>query len=316
MRFRFASLAVLALAATIGLAACGEEETPPPAEGEGKTYTVTFVQSGQEDVVKTVSEGGTLTDIPTPKDRTGYTVGWDVSDYSDVRADFTVHAVETPNDYTITYVADHGSLQSNTQTVTYDANYTLAVPTETGDYTFSYWKRADGTGIAQKGVWKIAENVTLTAVYADPLTVTFIQTGCAPVVKTVVEGGTLTDIPRPQAKTGYTVVWESADFTNITKSFTVNAMETPNNYTITYDLGTLANDRYATISSKTQTVTFDTTFNLYTPSCYGYTFVKWVITGTDTAVTNGTWDRDDHLPLTAVWEKDESSDRWAWTKFY
>ena len=58
---------------------------------------ITFVQSGQEDVVVTIKKGESLEDIPDPAQKTGYTVVWDVTDFSNIDEDLTVNAVETPN---------------------------------------------------------------------------------------------------------------------------------------------------------------------------------------------------------------------------
>ena len=47
---------------------------------------VVFKQDGFDDIVKTVSAGETLTDIPTPVQtgETGYTVVWDRTDFSNI----------------------------------------------------------------------------------------------------------------------------------------------------------------------------------------------------------------------------------------
>ena len=37
----------------------------------------------------------------------------------------------------------------------------------------------------------------------------------------------------------------------------------------------LAEDRYASIPSATQTVVYDALYSLYVPECYGYDFIKW-----------------------------------------
>ena len=45
-------------------------------EKPGKV-NVTFKQSGCVDIVKKVNKGETLTDVPAPAEKTGYTVTWD-----------------------------------------------------------------------------------------------------------------------------------------------------------------------------------------------------------------------------------------------
>ena len=91
------------------------------------TCTVTFKQNGEANVVKTVKQGEDLTDIPTPKEKTGYTVVWDITDFTNITEDMEVNAVATANTYTITYDANGGSVATATQVVTYDEETTLAM---------------------------------------------------------------------------------------------------------------------------------------------------------------------------------------------
>ena len=63
---------LLALVMLFGATACGTNDES--GNGQKETFTVTFVQAGQDNVVKEVKEGETLTDIPALKGRTGYTV--------------------------------------------------------------------------------------------------------------------------------------------------------------------------------------------------------------------------------------------------
>ena len=127
MKKTFFAVVLAALcAAMLGLCACdGGQETPP----EPETYTVTFVQSGQDDVVRTVEAGGTLTDVPEPVAKTGYTVTWDRSDFTNITQNLTVHAVETADKYTLTYDAGIGSVDGDGIEVTFGAEVgTLPVP--------------------------------------------------------------------------------------------------------------------------------------------------------------------------------------------
>lgn len=310
-RGKFVVCCALAAVAAIAAGAC----TAKPGDSEKAQFTVTFRQSGYEDVIK-FSSGGAFDgkEIPATQSRTGYTVTWEEVDFSNVRADVVVNAVETPNEYTITYVAGDGATVSpTTQKVTYDSQYTLVVPErEDGEYTFGYWKY-DGAAITNTGVWKIAADVTLTAEWignAETYTVTFVQNGQEAITRQVTKGGELTDIPAPQPKTGYTVTWDRTDFSNVSGNLTVNAVETPNEYTITYDL---ENKEGATISSTTQTVTYDAPYNLYQPTCEGYTFSGWKRADNGKTFENGTYTLTENITLIAVWEEEEEE---SWTKFY
>ena len=143
--------------------------------------------------------------------------------------------------------------------------------------------------------------------------VTFIQEGQTDIVIKVKRGETLTNIPTPADKKGYNVVWSVTSFENITSDLTVYAVENAKSYTIRYNLGSVSNDCYAKIDSYSQTVTYNQSYVLEIPECYGYKFKGWVISGTDTAVTDGFWLTDSDLTLTALWEYAAKSDRW-WTE--
>ena len=71
----------------LGLTGCNKNNDPPVPPVT--TVTVTFVQTGEENIVKTVEFGGTLTDIPTPAARDGFIVAWNRTDFSGLVEDIT-----------------------------------------------------------------------------------------------------------------------------------------------------------------------------------------------------------------------------------
>ena len=144
-------------------------------------------------------------------------------------------------------------------------------------------------------------------------TITFIQRGFPDIEKKVKEGKTLTEIPVPKGKTGYTVQWDRSDFSNITSNLNVYAIEIPYIYKIEYNLGDKPSE--VTISLTEQQIAFGEQYQLQTPSRPGYIFVKWVISGTDTEFKDGIYSLPYDVQLTAIWEIDHDHDRW-WTSFY
>ncbi len=69
-------------------------------------YTVTFKAEGSEDIVKTVTYGEDLTDIPAVPEREHYNQVapcWDVTSFEGISSDITVNAVYTANVYTVTW---------------------------------------------------------------------------------------------------------------------------------------------------------------------------------------------------------------------
>lgn len=80
-------------------------------------------------------------------------------------------------------------------------------------------------------------------------------------------------------------------------------------YTITYDLGELANDEYVEIEAATTSVQYSKTATLLVPTCDGYVFKGWKNAEGELVGATLTCAGDE--TLTAVWEKDESADRWG-----
>ena len=133
------------------------------------------------------------------------------------------------------------------------------------------------------------------------VTITFRQDGQEDIVKTIEQGTTLTDVPTPVGKTGYTVVWNKTDFTNVAESVIVTAVETAKTYTIILSVGD-----NASISQTTITVTYGQAYELPTPSNPNKTFKGWKYNGEDFAST-GTWELDveaGELTIVAQWKLD------------
>ncbi|MBQ9728304.1 MAG: InlB B-repeat-containing protein [Clostridia bacterium] len=287
-----------------------QEESSPVGEREeaessseatvGYTYKVTFKQLNQPDVVKTVKEGNILEDIPNPAPRTGYTVVWEQVDLTAIDKDIEVNSIETANTYEIKYDAAGGEVLTKKQEVVFDTVVDLALPTREG-YAFVGWTN-QGNAV-MSGKWTIADNVTLVAVWQKKIvkrvTITFSQTGYEDIVKELDQGATLAeaDVPKPQAKTGYTVSWSQTEFFNVQENVKVQAVAVPNDYTITYD----ANG--GSVKRETQTVTFDKTPEAFVvPERNGYEFVSWQYAGV-TVLPSDAWTIADNVTLVAQWRE-------------
>ena len=285
---------------TLGLAACkgiddnGDNNTDNPPQEETTTYTVTFKQTGVEDVVRTVNAGEALTDVPAPQEKIGYTVVWNTQDFSSVTQDLTVEAVATANTYKITYDAGDGIVTSTEQDVVFDSTPTHPTPTYSG-YEFIGWYR---NGLAVSGKWTIAENVTLVAGWEKipTYTVTFVQAGQQnKVYENVERGSEFTSIPECVEKKGYTVKWKDTDLAklaNVTGNVTVNAEENPNTYKITYDAGD------GVVTPTYQDVLYDSTPTHPTPTLDKHEFTGWYYKG---VAVSGKWAIAEEVTLTAGW---------------
>lgn len=137
----------------------------------------------------------------------------------------------------------------------------------------------------------------------ESVTVTFRQEGQADVVKTVVKGNALTDIPTPSAVKGYTVEWDTKDFGKIDADTVVNAVATANVYTITFDYGNSGFEGPATM-----TVTYDGNFKLPENQSASVAFkgVSWKIDDTDETLSEGKYTIDHNITVKFVYtEKSE-----------
>jgi len=83
--------------------------TKEEAGEEANTHLITFVANNKVVATRIVAHGGTLTDIPEIPEKIGHmktTPVWSVTDFRNIRKDMTVHAIYTPDVYTITFVID------------------------------------------------------------------------------------------------------------------------------------------------------------------------------------------------------------------
>ena len=115
--------------------------------------TVTFMQTGYENIVKSVEKGKALeqSDIPTPNPVKGHTVVWDKTDFSVVNESLTVNAVATPNEYTIQLIYNapesQKTLVSETMPTQITVKYgeTPILPEyENGGYVIVGWRYENG----------------------------------------------------------------------------------------------------------------------------------------------------------------------------
>lgn len=206
------AITLIGLLSCVGCTSSGDNSSG--SENNGTTeYTIRFVQDGQEDVVKKVNAGQSLTDIPNPQSVTGYTVVWENVDFQNITEDLTVNAIATANSYTVTYDVNGGLLNITTESFVYDADYVLPTPTKE-NCEFVGWKNGTET-VELTGEWKIATNVTLVAQWEEKETYTITynlgtntQAGLLFSTQTVVYGEDFTlVIPSNENNALYFVHW-------------------------------------------------------------------------------------------------------------
>ena len=269
------------------------------AHWQALSYNLVFDPSGgtlSGSSSLTVIYGGVYPDLSTAS-RTGYDFqGWYTGENGTgsqikkggevvILNDSTLYAYWSPQNYTVSFDANGGSVTTTSKSVTYNSTYgDLPTPTRAG-YSFNGWytETSGGTQITSTTKVQITLAQTLYARWAaKTYTVTLSANGGSvdPTSKSVTYDSTYGDFPTP-TRAGYTFKgWftaasggtpvTSTTKVQITDAQTLYAQWTANKYTVEYD----ANGGNVGTSSKQ--VTYDATYGaLSTPTRTGYTFKGW-----------------------------------------
>ena len=132
-------------------------------------YAITFMNG--DDVVEVVKFSVDNNDKQPPAvpEKKGYTGVWGAYNFSQFENQ-TCNLNYEANTYEINYNALGGTAGVASQTVVYDAEYTLTTATPSKDYQdFLGWQDEDGNMVSD-GIWTTDSDVTLTAVYSKGLT--------------------------------------------------------------------------------------------------------------------------------------------------
>lgn len=135
--------------------------------GDGaKTYTVTFVQEGFDDVTVTLEAGEILTEVPEPHKIAGYIVEWEDVDFSKIQSDTTIKATVTANEYLIRYHVDDKTTSLYEQKVVYGENYVLTEPVKEG-FVFVKWVIKGTDFVFESGTYTKVGDTDLIPVFLE-----------------------------------------------------------------------------------------------------------------------------------------------------
>ena len=288
-----------------GLCACDTASSTPDGEkNEPSSYTVVFEQNGVKDIVKTVGKGETLTDIPVPQAKMGYTVAWDITEFSSIMKNMTVKAIETPKKYTILCDENGGEdLAVDVLTVEYDALYALPTPTHSDGLLFKGWYIGE-TNVATSGIWRTDEEITVTAVWQCRLT--FQQDGVSDKIFYVDYGKAFTDVPQIEnVPIGIHCYWSVLDFSSVTENMVIGIIAEKKQFSI------CLNWNNGSGKTKTVTVKYGENYSLETPSSLGHTFACWTYNGEEIPLS-GIWSLgDENIILDAKWINNAEIGDWT-----
>ena len=277
------------------------------------SYNLTYELNGGEcDNLTEVYVFGTGAELPVPA-RKGYTFGgWSFGENErffampvETFGDKKLYANWTANAYTITYNANGGTLDDNTQSVVYDSEVTLKTPSRDA-YTFAGWYNGDV--LVSSGVWTIADNVTLVARWTkNNFKIAYnlnggTNDGDNPLSYVISEKDIAIKAP---VKNGYTFLGWSVSGSNEKREnyvieagawgdLSLTANWQANTYAITYDYNDGATEK------TTQNVTFDSAYKLIVPTRNGYDFDGWYIG--DEKITDGMYKTASDITLKATWK--------------
>lgn len=201
--------------------------------------------------------------------------------------DITITARFEPDKFNITLNPGEGTINQSTLSLAYGKEYSLPSPMpESSEKMFKEWEY-NSTTIPTTGIWNIADDIELTAVYLDAIHVTLDPNGglLDNVVFNTFEGLEYT-LPSP-VRVGYDFVgwyhgsqlisltghWDYSDISSL------QAHWTPTKYTITYILNGGTNN-----SSNPSKYTIEQNVVFEAPTKQGYTFAGWF--NNSTQITN------------------------------
>ncbi|MCR5702659.1 MAG: InlB B-repeat-containing protein [Lachnospiraceae bacterium] len=277
------------------------------ARWTANTKKVTFNPNGGSvtPTYKNVSYDSEYGELPTPE-YTGHTFdGWFTAQTSGNRVlestifksttDTTIYAHWITNRYTVTYDANGGSVDKESFTVAYGAQYgNLEQPTRTG-YNFDGWYTAKTGGTlitSETTMSKLADHTIYAHWTAKKYTISFdinLSNESSSInSQQVTYGGTYGTLPSPSVS-GYTFNGWYTDKTSGSKITSSTSVNITSNQTL-YAHWTAAtpkvtfNANGGSVSVASKTYTFGSKYaSLPTPTRSGYTFTGWY-----TAKTNGT----------------------------
>lgn len=305
---KFITRFLTVLSAFCSFAGCAEFGT--------EKYSVTFTQDGSADYVIELEKGEdlSLAEFPSIVEKEGYSARWSITEITDIEKDEVIRVEYTPNSYEITLELNNGENPTKQQIV-YDSNYQFTEPMRDG-FCFRSWNYA-GMEVDNSGVWRIATNVTLSATWN--FEITFKMNGQDDVVLTYEEGQKPNDADIPVCeKAGYSVSWNVDTISGITTNTTVTAVEIANKYRVYYKLKDYETAPENAIYDKEKKMYYvEATYGSYFayPSTVlkdenQYSYKKMVIAGTNTALSNGTFQYLNDITVEVLWSNNAFGDDW------
>lgn len=272
------------------------EPTELVAVYERTHFFLTFVQEGQQPIVKPVELGSALDVVPaiTPVD--GYMVEWTINgtvaasddDIKALTEDTSISVLKTAKTYTVNFNAGEGAITEGeaSMQIVFASEPTLPVAAQVG-YTFQGWALA-GSEVVISGAWNLHEAdgiIDLVAVYtANTYTVTYVVdefTAIASSTLTVTFGKEYTLDTNVTCEHANFIKWETVDGVEFANSGTWNIADNVTLYPVldgkNFDVKYVV-DGQETVKSLKYGASITETFGV-APTKGAHIFDGWIIDG-------------------------------------
>lgn len=194
-------------------------------------YTITWKADDKVVLEETLAFGSAITNIPDLPEKEGHTGKWNIKPNETMPAsDYTIEAVYTPKDYTITWVVGENVYPTlfTYGTMPKFTGITSKPSTATTDFTFTGW---------DKDITLVEGDTTYTAQYAESArkyTVTWqYENGAVIDTDSVANGSAITYIPAIAEKEGHDAKYVIPDVMP-TENITIVVTYEAKSYTVTW----------------------------------------------------------------------------------
>lgn len=237
---------------------------------------------------------------------------WNISTDVNLKAEWTAQT------YVVSLDSGGGKLDSYSISVTFGQSYSLEIPSKNG-YSFGGWTTTKGESIPSSGVWtystyaivlKAVWNAGGINIYLNPnggtidgstsSTIQVVKYESSYSLKTPSRVGYSFSGWYSQSSGGVKVETEGTAWYFSTLETTLYAHWDANSYDVILNPNGGELNGSASIVSKK--ITYDSSYDLGTPTRYGYSFQGWYEGNDKISTTGSQWQRSESVSLTATWD--------------
>ena len=188
------------------------------------SYTITFLIDDVVFETKTVTHGGTLTDIPVPPSITGKVRYWDHTDFTNITSDMEVNLIEDDAYYQVVVKDTFGTVYETLTIKHGDPFIPTVTPSKEGYLFVGYNPGINHIITSNLDVMVIYEQITFLVIFRN-------EQG-TPIKEVNIALGEDAVPPTYLAPNGYDFSGWSKSFENVTENLTIDPILTPKTYEV------------------------------------------------------------------------------------